>query len=62
MVTPSWLSCAGGRDRSVTIASGAQSGLKINLAFTVVDGSTVVNLLFDEGATFQNVTATAAEP
>lgn len=45
----------------VTIPSGAQTGLKTDLAFTVGEGgSTVVNLLFDEGATFQNVTATGS--
>lgn len=45
----------------VTIPSSAQTGLKTDLAFTVGEGgSTVVNLLFDEGATFQNVTATGS--
>lgn len=42
---------------AVTIPSGAQTGLKTNMAF-IVDGSTDVNLLFDEGTTFQNATAT----
>ncbi len=42
---------------AVTIPSGAQTGLKTDMAF-IVDGSTDVNLLFDEGATFQNATAT----
>ena len=44
-------------DHAVTIPSGAETGLKTDLAF-IVDGSTDVNLLFDEGATFQNATAT----
>ncbi len=46
---------------SVTIPSGAQTGLKTDLAFTVGEGgSTEVSLLFDEGATFQNATATGS--
>ncbi len=42
---------------AVTIPSGAQTGLKTDMAF-MVDGSTDVNLLFAAGATFQNATAT----
>ena len=44
---------------AVTIPSGAQTGLKTNMAF-IVDGSTDVNLLFDEGATFRSATATGS--
>lgn len=45
----------------VTIPSGAQTGLKTNLVFTIGEGgSTEVNLLFDESATFQNVIATGS--
>ncbi len=52
---------AGNPGYGVTIPSGAQTGLKTDLAFTVGEGgSTEVNLLFDEGATFQNATATGS--
>lgn len=49
-------------DHAVTIPSGAETGLKTDLAFTVENDSDgnaqELNLLFDEGATFQNATAT----
>ena len=52
---------AGNPGYEVTIPSGAQTGLKTDLAFTVGEGgSTEVSLLFDEGATFQNATATGS--
>lgn len=51
---------AAGDSHPVTIPSGEQTGLKTDLAF-VVDGSTTVNLFFDEDATFRNVTATGSE-
>ena len=45
----------------VTIPSGTQTGLKTDLAFTVVaGGSSDVNLVFDPDATFQNATATGS--
>lgn len=48
-------------DHPVTIPSGVQTGLKTDLAFTVGEGGgTEVSLLFDEGATFQNATATGS--
>ncbi len=53
---------AGAVDHPVTIPSGAETGLKTDLAFTVENDSDgnpqELNLLFDEGATFQNATAT----
>ena len=52
---------AGNPGYGVTIPSGAQIGLKTDLAFTVGEGgSTEVSLLFDESATFQNATATGS--
>jgi hypothetical protein len=54
----------GGVDYPVTIPSGAQTGIKTDVSFTVEAGSdgtaTDVGLLFDASTTFANVTATGA--
>ncbi len=50
---------AGDPGHPVTSPSAAQSGIKTDVTFTV-EGGAEVHLLFDVGATFQNVTATGS--
>jgi hypothetical protein len=48
----------------VTVPSGSQTGIKTDVSFSVTDdgqgGTNAVDLLFDETATYQNVTATGS--
>lgn len=54
-----------GEDILVTIPSGPETGLKTDASFEVVEDAegnvNDVDLLFSEGSTFQNVTATGAD-
>jgi hypothetical protein len=58
-VTPPFM---GGEEYPVTIPSGGQTGLKTDVSFEVTEGedgtTNAAEIVFDPGATFQNVTVT----